>query len=107
MSRARMRRAARGRGKAWRRRSRPAFALSLIGGILILLNGVVIAIIGAIIASVASELGIELAVIGFVFGLIVLVGAIVWWSNPNQHVAWGVVILLFSLFSIVIGGVPS
>ena len=81
-----------------------AFVLSLIAGILILLNGIVIAALGAILAVFMPGLGILLAVIGLIFGIIVLVGSVMMWMNPKSHVAAGVLVLLFSLFSIAIGG---
>ena len=36
--------------------------------------------------------------------LTILVGSVMMWMNPKSHVAAGVIVLLFSLFSIVIGG---
>jgi len=41
------------------------------------------------------------------FAVIGLVGAIMMWSDPSQHVAWGVIVLLFSIFSTVIGADSS
>lgn len=33
-----------------------------------------------------------------------LVGAILLWANPRMHVGAGVIVLLFSIFSLIIGG---
>jgi Family of unknown function (DUF6114) len=81
-----------------------AFVLSLIAAIFILLNGVFIAIIGAIIFAFAPGFAIVLAAIGLVFGIIVLVGAILLWTKPEMHKGAGILVLLFSIFSLVIGG---
>ncbi len=92
------------RPRAGKRLATAAFALSLVAAISILINGIFIAALGAIIGAVFPELGILFAVIGLVFGIIVLVGAIMMWSYLALHVTWGVIVLLFSIFSIVIGG---
>ncbi len=64
-----------------------AFVLSLLAGIFILLGGAVLAAIGAAISA-------------FLFGIIVLVGAIMLYTHPEQHVTWGVIVLVFSILSI-------
>lgn len=74
-----------------------AFVLGLIGGIFILLGGLVI-LIGA-----PFPLGI-FAVLGIVFGILVIVGSVVMFAQPNQHVVWGVIILVFSATSIIVFG---
>lgn len=81
-----------------------AFVVSLIAGIFILLNGIVIAAIGAVLAVFMPGAGIVLAAVGLIFGIIVIIGAALMWMNPSMHVGAGVIVLLFSLFSIVIGG---
>ncbi|MFQ6106729.1 MAG: DUF6114 domain-containing protein [Thermoplasmata archaeon] len=87
-------------------RTRPttAFALSLVAGIFILLNGIVIAVIGGFLLPLEAGLGIVFIVFGLVFGIVTLLGAIMLYVNPEKHVGWGTSILLFSIFSIVIGG---
>lgn len=89
------------------------FVLGLIGGILILLNALLLVIvatmastIGAIVGS-PIDLGGLLAVmagIGLIFALIVIVGSIIMYMRPASHVMWGVIVLLFSIFSFVVGG---
>lgn len=81
-----------------------AFVLSLIAAIFILLNGIFIAVIGAMFFAFFPGVAILIAAIGLIFGIIVLVGAILLWTNPNTHVAGGILVLLFSIFSLVIGG---
>jgi hypothetical protein len=39
-----------------------------------------------------------------VFGFGTLLGALMLNSNPREHVTWGVVIIVFSVLSLVIGG---
>lgn len=81
-----------------------AFVLSLIAAIFILLNGLVVAAIGGILALIFPEVGIALIALGLVFGVVVLIGAIMLYAQPQQHVIWGILVLLFSIFSLVIGG---
>lgn len=89
------------------------FVLGLIGGIFILLNALLIIAAAAIFAGLsglpgmpagASDIVTIYAAIGLIFALLVLVGAVLMYMRPQQHVMWGVVVLLFSLFSIIIGG---
>src|SRR2546426_5110964 len=87
-----------------------AFVLSLIGGILILLVAIAImalmsALSGLMIGVGANgSLALIYGAVGIIFALIVLVGAVMLWMKPQQHVAWGVIVLLFSLFSIISTG---
>jgi len=88
-----------------------AFILSLIGGIFILLGGiyeaVVFAILGSAFAGLFPGLGalfIALAVIALLFGLIVIFGAIQMRTHPQNARTWGIIVLLFGLFSVVGGG---
>ncbi len=89
------------------------FVLGLIGGILILLEGLFL----VVIASAASALGgivgspidfgglfMAIAAIGVIFALIVIVASVMLYMKPASHVAWGVILLLFSIFSFVVGG---
>ncbi len=83
-----------------------AFVLSLIGGIFIILGGIVSAVIAAVFTSLtfglipgASAILIALSVVGLIFGLIVLYGAIMLRSHPESAKTWGVIILVMSLLS--------
>lgn len=89
------------------------FVLGLIGGIFILLNALLLIAAAAIVSGLsgipgmpagASDIVTIYAAIGLIFALLVLVGSALMYMRPAQHVAWGVVVLLFSLFSIIIGG---
>lgn len=77
-----------------------AFVLSLLGGIFILLGGVVIAAIGAAIFAFLPAVGLVIGVIGLALGILVIVGAIMLYIHPEQHVTWGVIVLVFSILSI-------
>ncbi len=88
-----------------------AFILSLIGGIFILLGGIYTAAIYAFIGSALFDffpglgsLLIALAVVALIFGLIIIVGAVMLRSNPESSRTWGIVILLLSIFSWIGGG---
>lgn len=94
-----------------------AFVLSLIGGIFILLNALLLIAAASILSGLAgipgmpsdvsgtvTSLFMVYAGIGLVFAIIVLVGAAMMWMKPQQHVMWGIIVLLFSLFSFIIGG---
>ena len=96
-----------------------AFILSLIGGILILVGGVGMTammsmwgwgmmrgwggVMGpwmmggwAFIPSMLTGLG----VFGIICGIIVIVGAAMLNSKPEEHTKWGTLILIFSILSI-------
>ncbi len=88
------------RGSSIAEKPTAAFVLSLIGGIFILLGGALIAAIGATIFAFLPAVGLVLGVIGLAFGMLVLVGAIMLYAHPEQHVTWGVIILVFSILSI-------
>ncbi len=108
-----------------------AFVLSLIAGIFILINGALLWVLASFIANmpgflsmipeVAAEIPPEgiaglaltpiastilylLTAVGVVFGILVLVGALMVYHNPSSKTGWGVIILVFSILSIVIGG---
>ncbi len=72
-----------------------AFVLSLLGGVFILLGGIVFSLLSPFFGF--NVFGF----LGLVFGVIVFVCAFGLYSHPEQHVAWGVLILIFSVVSIV------
>jgi hypothetical protein len=104
----------------------PHFAviLSVLGGSLILLNSVLLTIWFLIGGSVWGMMGSftgmmdgfqgmmgsvgfplamvsSFALIGIVTGGLVLIGAIMLYRAPRDHVAWGIVILVFSVISLI------
>ncbi len=102
-----------------------AFLLSLIGGVLIFLGGVVtgvwfssgMPVFGGMMGGMGSMMGgyrgmmgsasfgsgffPVLVVFGLVSGVVVLVGAFMLRSRPREASTWGVLILVFSMVSLV------
>ncbi len=76
-----------------------AFVLSLIGGIIILLVGLLIGLIGFIVTVPLGGIGAVIGVLGLAWGIIIIIGAALLYSRPEQHTAWGVIILVFSIVS--------
>ena len=73
--------------------------------ILILLNGIVIAAVGSLFAVIPgmAGLGLAIAAVGLIFGIIVLIGT--WMMmKPGKETAGGIIVLIFSILSIIIGG---
>jgi hypothetical protein len=91
-----------------------AFVVTLIGGILILLDGLYLLAVSAFVSTVSSAYGVSipgvsglfeaLAAVGLIFGLIILIGAIMMWRNPSSAKMWGIVVILLGLISIISGG---
>jgi len=106
-----------------------AFVLSLIAGVFILVNGALLGVAASFIAgfdmaglisqytpeyagevpsaaelAVASTVLYVLMAVGVIFGVIILLGAFMLYRNPMRKRAWGVVILVLSIISIVTGG---
>lgn len=83
-----------------------AFVLSLIGGIFVLLAGVVIGVIGFALTLPLGGFGAALGLLGIAWGVIIIIGAVMMNSRPEQHTMWGVIVLVFSFVSFVgaIGG---
>jgi len=91
-----------------------AFVLSLIGGILILLGGIVGAIIGIIGGAAISiipgfgwlgGLIVILGFLGLIFGIIVIIGAVMINSGEKDKVRTGsILVLIFSILSLFVGG---
>ncbi len=88
-----------------------AFILSLIGGIFVLLGGLIWAAIGTFIAFLSYGAGFLLYVF-LLFGIIIIIGAVMFNSNPGTARTWGIVILILGIFSLVgvitaLGGILS
>lgn len=79
-----------------------AFVLSLIGGIFLILGAMIWFVVGALF-SFFPTLGLgfaTLGTIGLVLALIVIVGGVMMFMKPEQHTAWGAIILILSFVSI-------
>ncbi len=91
-----------------------AFILSLIAGILIISNTTLLGVattwfpevIPTLPGSSANDTTVlyRLTAIGLIFGVIVLLGAIMLHIKPENKKAWGIIILVFSIPSVVTGG---
>ncbi len=79
-----------------------AFVLSLIGGIFLIL-GAMLWFVAAALFSFFPTLGLgfaALGTIGLVLALIVIIGGVMMYMKPEQHTAWGVIVLILSFVSI-------
>ncbi|MHB1708950.1 MAG: DUF6114 domain-containing protein [Thermoplasmataceae archaeon] len=76
-----------------------AFVLSLIGGIFVLLGGIIIAVLGAALTFFIGGIGGIYGLFGIIFGIIIIVGSAMLYSNPDKHTLWGAIILVFSIVS--------
>ncbi len=91
-----------------------AFTLSLIAGILILINttllGVATTWFPGIIPTLPGSSGndttmlYQLTAMGLIFGVLVVLGAVLLNRNPEHAKAWGILIIVFSLASVITGG---
>jgi len=98
-----------------------SFALSLVAGILLVINGLMSVIMltsfgvnygfmAGIMSGYAGMMGtfgvsfglmMGLMISSIVAGIVVLVGAFMLNSQPSDHFAWGVIIIIFSAISFV------
>jgi Family of unknown function (DUF6114)/zinc-ribbon domain len=90
-----------------------AMVLSLIGGIFVIFGGATLAFAGSLISSLsiagagsASSTLLALGLVGVIFGIIMIVGGVMMYSNPKSHTMWGAIVLVLSILSWVtaIGG---
>jgi hypothetical protein len=91
-----------------------AFTLSLIAGILIVSNTALLGVaarwfpgmIPILPGSSANDTTLlyRLTAVGLIFGVLVLLGAILLRIKPVNKKAWGIMILVFSIPSVVTGG---
>lgn len=91
-----------------------AFSLSLIAGILILINAASLAAAATwfpwIIPTLPGSSGNDttilycVATVGLICGVLVLYGAIMLRGNPAMGRAWGIMVLVFSVPSVITGG---
>lgn len=86
------------------------FIVSLIAGVLILLNGLMflalaefIEDLGAFFPDFISDIFTGMAAVGVIFALLVIIGAILIYM-PGKEVIGGILVIIFSILSIVIGG---
>jgi hypothetical protein len=91
-----------------------AFTLSLIAGLLIICNAVAVGVAGAYFPWIFPTLPgsdnnaavpfTTIAVIALICGALVLFGAIMLRIKPENKKAWGILITVFSIPSVITGG---
>lgn len=98
------------------KRATVGFIISLIGGILILVNALLVLAVAGTVASfaawtpeaeeaagVVSTFFYAWAATGLIFAFLVIIGAILIYM-PGREVIGGILVLIFSILSIIIGG---
>jgi len=73
-----------------------AFILSLIGGIFVLLGGILVMVRRTILIGGLSGV---YRIIGIVWGILIIISAIMLNAQPAQHMTWGILVLVFSFLS--------
>ena len=93
-----------------------AFLLSLIGGLLILANssaflfGMAMMGFGGMMGGMGmmgpALMGFPwfMSVLALVFGVLIILGATILYTRPEQAQTWGIVILILSVLSLLSGG---
>jgi hypothetical protein len=101
-----------------------AFVISLIAGILIIINGLILGVVSSfmpMIPNIVSQYAplntiptgalqivqsvlTILTAVGVILGAIIIIGAVMIYQTPSSKTGWGVVILVLSIVSIIIGG---
>ena len=90
-----------------------AFLLSLIAGILIISNTTLLGIatrwFPGIIPTIPGSANdtmvlYRLTVIGLILGILVLLGAVLMHIKPGKKKAWGILVIVFSIPSVITGG---
>jgi Family of unknown function (DUF6114) len=94
--------------------SKRAFTLSLIAGLLIVCNAVAVGVAGTYFPSIFPTLPgsnnnatvpfATIAVIALICGVLILFAAIMWRIKPANKKAWGILIVIFSIPSVITGG---
>ncbi|MCI4348032.1 MAG: DUF6114 domain-containing protein [Thermoplasmata archaeon] len=84
------------------------FALSLLGGILVLGDGMVPMAVGSAVSvgplAPAGAIVSALGALGFLLGVVICLLAVALYRNPESHQGYGIAILILSLVSIISGG---
>ena len=91
-----------------------AFNLALTAGILIITNAVLLAVVAkwfiGIMPTLPGSNGndptllTELAAVGLTLGFIVLLGALMLNIKPDNKKVWGIMLIVFSIPSVIMGG---
>jgi hypothetical protein len=91
-----------------------AFNLALAAGVLIIINAVLLGVVAkwfiGIMPTLPGSTGndpmllIGLATLGLILGVIVLLGALMLHIKPANKKSWGIMIIVFSVPSVIMGG---
>jgi hypothetical protein len=91
-----------------------AFNLALTSGILIITNAVLLGVVAkwfiGIMPTLPGSSGndptflMELATFGLILGVLVLLGALMLHFKPANKKAWGIMVIVFSVPSVIMGG---
>jgi hypothetical protein len=76
-----------------------AFGLALAGGIIIVLAGLVVMLVGALVTLFVAGVGGIFGLIGVIWGILIIAFASLLRSRPEQHVGYGVAIVIFAILS--------
>jgi len=71
-----------------------AFILSLIGGIFVLVVGSLVMMVNG-----AHTGGFNLGLLGVIWGILIMIGAGMLYSRPQQHKTWGIIVIVLSFLS--------
>jgi hypothetical protein len=77
-----------------------AIVLSIIGGIFVLLFGLFLALVGALLTFFALGVRAIFGLWGVLCGSVMILGGAMMNSRPEQHTAWGAIVLIFSILSL-------
>lgn len=96
-----------------------SFILSLIGGIIITVGSLISALLSAFGAPYETYYGmgpgmmggypfgygsgwfVGFSILSLVFGILVVIGALLMNARPTEHVTWGILVLTFSIASFI------
>jgi len=76
-----------------------AFGLALAGGIVIVIAGLLVSLVGAVLTFFIAGIGGVFGLVGVLWGILIIVFAVLLRAMPSRHVGLGVAIILFSVFS--------
>lgn len=76
-----------------------AFALSISSGIIVFIIGALLSIIGTILTLPIGGIGGIIGYFGLLWGLLIIISALLMYFRPNEHVMWGILVLVFSFLS--------
>jgi hypothetical protein len=102
------------KNEALNKKSTKDFTLSLIAGILIVSNSALLGVVARWFLGIMPTLPgssandplvfYALSAIGIILGVLVTFGAILLHSKPANKKAWGIMIIAFSITSVITGG---